>query len=160
MDILSETDPVDGLASQPNDVYQQTWLQLLRYTKALEQEMSNRFRKHFKQSLTRFDLLTQLAEKDPQWMAIGKLAQQLLASNGNITGLVDRMTAEGLIERRHRSRDRRSVEVGLTDNGRALHRQMATAHTAWAHVLMSERLPVEKAEQLRSLLTRDNGAFY
>ena len=159
MNTLLKTDYSDSQTLASTNTYEETWLQLLCYSKALEQEMGNRFRKHFKQSLTRFDLLSQLTRQDPGRVTIGKLAQQLLASNGNITGLVDRMIAEGLIERHSRPGDRRSVEVGLTDKGRELYRQMASAHADWTQSLMSERLTVEDAEQLTALLKRANKAF-
>lgn len=142
------------------ETYLDAWEQLLRYSKALEQEMGNRFRKQFKQSLSRFDLLAQLSQRDPDWMPIGKLAKQLPGSNGNITGLVDRMIGEGLIHRRNSPADRRSIEVGLTDKGRELHGDMASAHADWTESLMDECLPVKDAEQLVTMLGRANQAFY
>jgi DNA-binding IclR family transcriptional regulator len=45
----------------------------------------------------RFDLMAQL-DKTPGGMKLGELSQRLMASNGNTTGLVDRLLAQGLLD--------------------------------------------------------------
>ena len=45
------------------------------------------------------------------------LAQQLFCDPSNVTGIVDRLEARGLIERREAERDRRMKVVGLTEEG-------------------------------------------
>ncbi len=62
--------------------------------------MASQFRRSHHQSLTRFDLLSQLYRIGDDWVAIGEIASKLMASGGNITGLLDRMVADDLIERR------------------------------------------------------------
>ena len=142
--------------SQGTHLYLEFTQQLLRCSKNFEQEISHRFRKHFNHSFTRFDLLSQLAKGDEPWQAIGKVANQLLASNGNITKLVERMVAEDLLERRSNRRDRRLTEISMTEKGRQLQGEMADAHADWTQSLMDSRLPETEVLQLNSLLSKAN----
>ena len=56
---------------------------------------------------------------------MGELAQQMHCDNSNITGIVDRLTERGLVERRAAEGDRRVKLVALTDAGRALRDELA-----------------------------------
>lgn len=132
-------------------VYLKLWLQLAKSSKAIEREMEKRFQRSFKQSMSRFDVLSQLDRCDPEWLPIGKLAKQLLSSRGNITRLVDRMIAEGLVDRRPSPEDRRIIQVGLTGKGRDLFTEMAIAHAQWAESLFKD-LSFKKSDQLLKLL--------
>ena len=119
--------------------------QLLRCSKNIERDLGNRFRKQFRQSFSRFDLLTRLQqlstlESQDEWVAIGQIASQLMSSNGNITGLVNRMVAEGLIDRRDNRHDRRSVEICLTEKGKCIHDDMHHAYIDWSETLLLEHL--------------------
>jgi DNA-binding MarR family transcriptional regulator len=46
-----------------------------------------------------------------------ELAAQLHCDNSNVTGLVDRLTAQGLVERREDPHDRRVRMLAVTDDG-------------------------------------------
>ena len=61
-------------------------------------------------------------------LPMSQLAQALQCDNSNVTGIVDRLEAAGLAERRPAERDRRVKGVALTERGesvRALVRQRA-----------------------------------
>ena len=60
--------------------------------------MPRRLRDSFDITLPRFDLLAQL-DRAPNGMTLGELSQRMMVSNGNITGLVDRLTEQGLVYR-------------------------------------------------------------
>lgn len=139
-------------------IYLKLWLQLAKSSKTIEQEMETRFQKNFKQSMSRFDVLSQLDRGDPEWLPMGQLARQLIASKGNITRLVDRMISEGLIDRRPNPEDRRIIQVGLTDKGRALFQEMAIAHAEWAKSLLGN-LDLEHSKKMLEMLTHVNKAF-
>ncbi|HCS28347.1 MAG TPA: MarR family transcriptional regulator [Spongiibacteraceae bacterium] len=139
-------------------IYLKLWLQLAKSSKAIEQEMEARFQKNFKQSMSRFDVLSQLDRCDPEWLPMGRLANQLIASKGNITRLVDRMIGEGLIDRRPSPEDRRIIQVGITDKGRTLFKEMAIAHAQWSKSLLGA-LDLKHGKQLLSLLVKVNKAF-
>jgi DNA-binding MarR family transcriptional regulator len=52
-------------------------------------------------------------------------------SNGNVTGLVDRLVEQRLIDRRPSAKDRRAQIVRLTAEGRRSFRAMARANGDW-----------------------------
>ncbi len=64
-------------------------------------------------------------ERAPDYrMRLHELAQQVLLSRSNITRLLDRLEAEGLICRERCSNDRRGAYAVLTDAGLKLRREM------------------------------------
>ena len=69
--------------------------------------MRRRLRDSFDVTLPRFDLMAQL-DRAPNGMTLGELSQRMMVSNGNVTGLVDRLVEQGLISRRPSPKDRRA----------------------------------------------------
>ncbi len=57
---------------------------------------------------------------------MGELAQQMHCDNSNITGLVDRLTERGLVERLAAEGDRRVKIVALTDEGRRIRQELVS----------------------------------
>jgi DNA-binding MarR family transcriptional regulator len=55
----------------------------------------------------------------------------MMVSNGNVTGLVDRLVEQGLINRRPSPKDRRAQIVSLTAHGRKFFRAMARTNGDW-----------------------------
>src|ERR1700733_6133959 len=74
------------------------WLRLFSCKMLIESEIRRRLRDNFDITLPRFDLMAQL-DKAPTGMKLGELSQRLMVSNGNITGLVDRLVTQGLLDR-------------------------------------------------------------
>jgi DNA-binding MarR family transcriptional regulator len=52
-------------------------------------------------------------------------------SNGNVTGIVDRLEREGLAERQPVKDDRRAILACLTEAGRNRFEEIARAHEGW-----------------------------
>ena len=69
-------------------------------------------------SLAKFGALAQLAAAGEP-LPLSTLAERRACVRSNITQLVDRLEAEGLVKRSDDPRDRRSVRAELTDEGRA-----------------------------------------
>src|SRR5690606_3017733 len=86
------------------------WLRLLTCANLIESEIRSRLREHFDTTLPRFDLMAQL-ERSEDGILLGELSRRMMVSNGNITGLVDRLVQSGLIERRVLETDRRAARV-------------------------------------------------
>ena len=59
-----------------------------------------------------------LWETDNQ--TVGQLGNRLALDSGTLSPLLKRLTAAGLVSRKRRVEDERSVSIGLTDAGRAL----------------------------------------
>ncbi len=68
-------------------------------------------------SLAKFGVLARLKEAGEP-LPLGTLAERSACVRSNITQLMDRLEADGLVRRAHDPRDRRSVRAELTDEGR------------------------------------------
>jgi DNA-binding MarR family transcriptional regulator len=106
------------------------WLRLLTCTLMIENEVRSRLREAFDVTLPRFDLMAQL-DKAPDGLTMGELSRRLMVSNGNVTGITDRLVSEGLVAREPSPTDRRTAFVRLTPEGRRAFRAMAHRHEAW-----------------------------
>ncbi|WP_293481423.1 MarR family transcriptional regulator [Phenylobacterium sp.] len=62
-------------------------------------------------------LLAIKAHEGPEPVSVGELARALLIRNHSAVGLVDRLSARGLVTRGHSIRDRRRVVLHLTPTG-------------------------------------------
>jgi DNA-binding MarR family transcriptional regulator len=133
------------------------WLRLLACTNLVEAPLRTRLREQFSGSLPRFDLMAQL-DRYPAGMKMRELSQRLMVTGGNVTGLTDRLVAEGLVERRNDVADRRATTVQLTAEGRRQFRLMARAHEAWVVELLSGLSTAQQA-QLFDLLGRLKGGI-
>lgn len=112
------------------------WLRLLTCTTLIEGEVRRRLRDSFDVTLPRFDLLAQL-DKAPNGMTLGELSQRMMVSNGNVTGLTERLVEQGLLDRRASATDRRAQIVSLTAEGRRAFRAMARTHEDWVAEIFS-----------------------
>jgi DNA-binding MarR family transcriptional regulator len=128
------------------------WLRLLTCTTLIEGEVRRRLRQHFGVTLPRFDLLAQL-DKTPGGMTLGQLSSRMMVSNGNVTGLAERLVAQGLLDRKPSASDRRAQIVTLTPEGRRAFRTIARAHERWIADIFAG-LTAEEIDQLMRLLAK------
>lgn len=128
------------------------WLRLLTCASMIEGEIRRRLRTRFDTTLPRFDVLAQL-DKAPDGLTLGELSRRMMVSNGNVTGLVERLAGDGLVERRPSPRDGRATNVRLTPRGRAAFAGMADAHAGWI-VEMLEGLSPPERDGLMALLAK------
>jgi len=128
------------------------WLRLLTCTTLIEGEVRRRLRQNFGVTLPRFDLLAQL-DKTPGGMTLGQLSSRMMVSNGNVTGLAERLVAQGLLDRKPSASDRRAQIVTLTLEGRRAFRTIARAHERWIADIFAG-LTAEEIDQLMRLLAK------
>jgi DNA-binding MarR family transcriptional regulator len=96
-----------------------------------------------------FDVLAQL--RGAPGISQQALAERLLVTKGNVCGLLDRMSAQGLVERRSDPEDRRSNLLFLTEQGLKLADEVIPAHEEYiiSHMVA---LPPEEQRLLGGLL--------
>lgn len=111
------------------------WLRLLTCTNLVEGTIRRRLRQDFATTLPRFDLLAQL-DRGSAGLTMTELSNRMMVSNGNLTGLVDRLVADGHVERRPDPDDGRSTLVVLTPRGKAHFDAMTPAHEAWVNGML------------------------
>jgi len=138
--------------SSADRVELRVWLRLLTCSNLLESRVRQKLHQDFATTLPRFDVLAQLyRERDA--LSMGELSRRTMVSNGNITGLVNRLAREGLVERRPSASDKRVQMVRLTADGRQQFEDQARKHRAWIGRMMGGLAPGELRDLL-ALLAR------
>jgi DNA-binding MarR family transcriptional regulator len=92
-------------------------------------------------------------ERHPQGLKMNELSRLLMVTGGNVTGVVDQLVKEGLVERVDDAADRRAWRVRLTRAGDKAFAEMARAHEEWVVALLSG-LTRKDADSLMQLLAR------
>ncbi len=128
------------------------WLRLLKATRAIETELRDKLRTEFASTLPRFDVMAAL-ERHPDGLKMSELSKVLRVSNGNVTGIVDRLVDDGIAAREAVPGDRRAVLIRLTARGRAEFDTLAAAHEDWIDALLGGLAPAQ-ARELGKLLDR------
>jgi DNA-binding MarR family transcriptional regulator len=113
------------------------WIRLLRATRAIEAQVRERLRVQFAMTLPQFDVMAALYREEAG-MTMTELSRQLMVSNGNVTGIIDRLVAEQYVLRQAPAEDRRSFIVRLTPKGAARFAAAAAAHEQWVNDLLAD----------------------
>ncbi len=126
------------------------WLRLLTCATLIEGEVRRRLRERFHVTMPRFDLMAQL-DKAPGGMTLSDVSKRMMVSNGNVTGLVERLVESGHIDRRTSETDRRVQVIRLTRLGRAEFRKMAQDHENWIAEMFADLTEKDVRELMRLL---------
>jgi len=126
------------------------WLRLLRVSRAIEVELRRRLAAQFATTLPKFDVMAALA-RHAAGMTMTELSRHLMVSNGNVTGIIDRLVAEGMVVRLAHAGDRRATFVRLTRKGTQQFAAMARAHEGWVGEILAGYSSAE-VERLCALL--------
>ena len=144
----SETKAVETPEDHGDEI--RLWLRLLTCTTLIEGEVRSRLRARFDVTLPRFDLMAQL-EKTPDGMTLSDVSKRMMVSNGNVTGLVERLVESGHVDRRTSSTDRRVQVIRLTRQGRAEFRKMAAEHETWIADIFGDLSAKDVSDLMRLL---------
>lgn len=112
------------------------WLRLLRASRLIEGDLRERLRTSCDTTMPRFDVLAALY-KAPRGLRMNELSRRLKVSNGNVTGIVERLVTDGLVARTVIADDRRACLVRLTARGRSRFTSMAARHEGWVEDILS-----------------------
>ncbi len=125
------------------------WLKLLKASGMIEDEIRRRLRREFDSTLPRFDVMSVLA-RFPEGQKMSQISELLRVSNGNVTGIVDKLSEEGLAQRVAVPGDRRASLVKLTENGITAFEEYASTHEQW----IDEMLGGLGADDVAGMATR------
>jgi DNA-binding MarR family transcriptional regulator len=126
------------------------WIRLLRASRLIESAARERLKSQFNATLPRFDVMAALY-RQPDGMLMSEISRFLMVSNGNVTGIVDRLVSEGFVVRSQRNGDRRTSFISLTRKGRSVFAEMAAAHEKWVDELLGS-VSARDADQLSAKL--------
>jgi DNA-binding MarR family transcriptional regulator len=108
-----------------------------------------------------YNVLRILRGSHPARLSCGEIAERMVTRDPDVTRLVDRLSRRGLVSRARGRRDRRVVEVGISDKGRDLLKRL-DPHIERMPQAMIGHLGPAKLKQLGTLLEQviaDLGAF-
>jgi DNA-binding MarR family transcriptional regulator len=106
------------------------WLRMLKATRKVEARLRERLRTEFGSTLPRFDVMAAL-DRFEGGLRMSELSAALRVSNGNVTGIVERLVADGAVLRVPVVGDKRATLVRLTRKGKGEFAAMAAAHRTW-----------------------------
>lgn len=127
------------------------WLKILKVSRFVEAELRDRLRREHDSTLPRFDVMAALYRVGAG-LKMSELSGVLRVSNGNVTGIVDRLVEEGYVLRVPVEGDRRATMVRLTTKGRERFEMLAAAHEGWVDELLAGIGP-EDARKVALLLS-------
>ncbi len=116
------------------------WLQILKTSKLIEAQLRESLRAEYQSTLPRFDVLAAL-HRHPDGLKMSELSGVLRVSNGNVTGIIDRLVGDALVERVPVPGDRRAMSVRLTGSGIEHFEALAAAHESWVDNILRELSP-------------------
>lgn len=96
-----------------------------------------------------FGVLEALLHLGP--LSLGELAEKLLVTGGNITYVMDRLEAQGLVVRERSGDDRRVIRAHLTSKGKATIEGVFPGHVEFIKGLVHS-LSAQEQDELRELL--------
>jgi DNA-binding MarR family transcriptional regulator len=100
-----------------------------------------------------YDVLLEL-ERAGGELRVGDLGERLVIEPHNVTRLVDRLEAKGLVKRRRAAEDQRGVRAVLTAKGAAVRKDMWTHYRDSVRRVFGAALSPHDAETLVAILKR------
>jgi MarR family transcriptional regulator, 2-MHQ and catechol-resistance regulon repressor len=140
--------PLDGV----DDPAISTYGRLVEVVRRLDATFERTIREVGGLPTPRFELLLRLARSPGEELTMSELGVQLGVTSGGATRLVDRVAADGLVERRLCSSDRRVHHVRLTEAGRERLAAVLPAHREDLARELTSRLDAETTAQLEAIL--------
>lgn len=131
------------------------WLKFLKTSSRIEAELRRRLRDEYATTLPRFDVLAALS-RYPDGLKMSTLSDLLRVSNGNVTGIVDRLTQDGHTLRVAVPDDRRAQLARLTPAGQSAFAKLAADHETWLDELLTD-LDADDVAVLYDLLQKTEG---
>lgn len=137
------------------------WLRMLKTTRHIEAALREKLRTEFATTLPRFDVMAALS-RAPDGMKMSAISGTLRVSNGNVTGIIDRLAEDGHVVRVPVPGDRRASLVRLTLKGREEFDRQASAHETWIDRMLGDFTREEagvlghRLDALDKVLTKDS----
>ena len=131
---------LDKEVKTPSKERLRLWLRFLKASRTIEATLRENLRTEFNTTLPRFDVMAALSRFE-KGLKMSQLSGVLRVSNGNVTGIVDRLTEDGFLIRVPVPGDRRASLVRMTQRGNEEFRRQAAAHEAWVDEMLSDFSP-------------------
>jgi DNA-binding MarR family transcriptional regulator len=106
---------------------------------------------------SQFDVIATLGDTDG--MTCAELSTRTLVTKGTLTGVLDRLSAKGLIRRDTVKSDRRYTRICLTPKGEAVFRKVYGEHIAFLRPFFERAVSRKEVDQAVAILERVRDSF-
>lgn len=141
-------------ADTSRDARLAAWSTFLRAHARVRRELEHELEAEQDLSLADYDLLHELAVADGGRLRMSELADRLALSRSGATRLVDRLEANGLVDRQTCATDRRGYWAKVTEAGMGRLRDATPTHLRGICAHFVDRIPPAELDQLRRTLER------
>lgn len=139
---------------EPSDAVTDAWVRLVRAERAVVGRIEAELKAAGFPPLSWYDVLLHLKRRPDGRSTPREIEDAVLFEQYNLSRLLDRMEAEGLVCRSPFPGDKRRQLVDITEAGRALQRRMWAVYGPAINRQIGAKLAPAEAEQLAGLLLR------
>ncbi|MBN9257171.1 MULTISPECIES: MarR family winged helix-turn-helix transcriptional regulator [unclassified Mesorhizobium] len=130
------------------------WARLARVSRQLVESTEDALKAAALPPLAWYDVLHELAEAGEGGLRPYELIDRVLLAQYNVSRLLARLEADGLVERLPVADDGRGQRVRITEGGKTMRRRIWAVYGGSIADLMDDRLSTEEMEALSALLGR------
>lgn len=136
-----------------------TWRSFLIAYARIQRLLDEELRAEHDLSLAEYDVLLQLAEAPDRHLRMHQIADQVVLSRSGVTRLIDRLVADGAVERTHCASDARGAEAVLTAAGLDRLREASRTHLRGISEHFLEVIPPDELESVGRAMDAVLAAF-
>ncbi len=132
--------------------YLQAIYQIIETGHWITDQISKELRE-FDSTEPQYNVLRILSDQQGKPITVREIQDQMVQRSSNVTRIIDRLLAKGLVDRKECSANRRKMDITLTKKGKQfltkLDRKVMSFHTP-----MSDNLSDSELQQLRTLILK------
>ncbi|WP_243372998.1 MarR family winged helix-turn-helix transcriptional regulator [Microvirga solisilvae] len=144
----------DAPFQEPSDAVTDTWVRLIRAGREIAGGIEAELKEAGFPPLAWYDVLLHLKKQDEGRSSPKAIEEAALFEQYNLSRLLDRMEAEGLVRRIPYPGDKRRQLIEITGEGRALQKRMWGFYGPAINRSIGDRLSEKEAVQLAALLLK------
>ncbi|MCB0265151.1 MAG: MarR family transcriptional regulator [Calditrichia bacterium] len=134
--------------------YQKLILNVL-YTSGWLSSLQTQYFRPYKISVQQYNILRILRGQYPNPATVNLLKDRMLDKMSNASRLVEKLRLKGLIERHQCEKDRRAVDVVITDKGLNLLKELDSVVERWDELF--SHVTIEEAKETNRILDKMRG---
>lgn len=142
------------MSATPSGDAVEAWAKLLRTASMLLQKVEEDLKAARLPPLSWYDVLLELARAKNGRLRPRELQPRLLITKYNLSRLIDRLEAEGLVAREPCEDDARGAQIRISEAGRELRRRMWPVYEAAIARYFAGKLEAGDAQRLKRVLNR------
>ena len=142
------------MSKQPSKKAISAWVKLVRVQTLLLNQINDALKTVELPPFTWYDVLLELERSGQDGLRQFEIGDKMLLPKHNLSRLIDRLEAEGLVERQACLEDGRGNIVRLTPSGADLRKTMWPIYGTQLYTSIEAKLDVENLKALESILSK------